>query len=74
MSTPAQRRRRGADKKKRWREHYYALGLRRLELWAHPDDVAKLKDYAGRLLQSRGIQFGRSAPELPPSEGESPYS
>jgi hypothetical protein len=72
-TTSAQRRRKGAAKKKRWRERYYKLGLKRMELWAHPDDVADVKHFAETLLRARGIHVEHPPPDTPAS-GEPPYS
>lgn len=72
-TTSAQRRRKGAARKKRWRDRYYKLGLRRLELWAHPDDFGDLKKFADRLLEGRGIQVEHPTTETP-TGGEPPYS
>jgi hypothetical protein len=42
-------------KKNKWRAWHYQLGLRRLEIWAHPSDFAAIRDYARNKLMSRGI-------------------
>jgi len=57
--TPAQRRSKNRVKKKRWRDHYYSQGLRRLELWAHPEDFGALKEINASKLTARGITVDR---------------
>jgi hypothetical protein len=65
-TTPAQRRRRGAAKKKRWRDRYYKLGLKRLEMWAHPDDVAEVREFGEAKLRARGIHTEPTPDATPP--------
>lgn len=65
-TTPAQRRRRAAIKKKRWRDRHHQSGLRRLELWAHPDDFPDIKQYAKEKAATRGINIEHLATDPPP--------
>ena len=40
------------------RERKAAAGLKRIELWLHPDDIRAIREQARKALMARGIQVG----------------
>jgi hypothetical protein len=40
------------------RDRKAAAGLKRVELWLHPDDIREIREHARRALDARGIRVG----------------